>query len=96
MATLEKHCEAAKIEFGNSYEEIHKWLDEFCGVEQYRSRHRRVRHHEQGIREAGEIFGEYAEDIARQHIVIDLKEDGWKESDHFPIDEQDYVRMGVW
>jgi len=96
MATFEKHCEAAKVKFGKSYEEIHKWLDEFSGVEPYRSRHRRVRHHEHGIREAVDIFGEYAAEIARQHIVIDLTEEGWKKNDHFPMDEQDYVKMGLW
>lgn len=33
---------------------------------------------------------------ARQHKVVDLKIDGWKESDHFPEDEADYVRMGLY
>lgn len=96
MAEFTKHCDLASQRFGKPYEEIHKWLDEFYGVEPYRSRHRRVRHHEQGIKEAVKVFGEYAEGVARQHIIIDLREDGWKESDHFPEDEQDYVKMGLW
>lgn len=93
MATCENHCEWDNLKFGKHYEEVHKWLDQFCGVELYRTKHRRVRHHEQEIREAVRIFGKYAEAFVRQHIVIDLKEEGWKESDHFPEDELDYVKM---
>jgi hypothetical protein len=34
--------------------------------------------------------------VARQHIVTDLTDEGWTEADHFPRDEQDYVRMGLF
>ena len=34
--------------------------------------------------------------MARQHIISDLKLEGWTEFDHFPIDEKDYVRMGLF
>ncbi|MGD9661519.1 MAG: hypothetical protein AB7U63_09615 [Porticoccaceae bacterium] len=96
MPIFEIHCELAAQKFGRPYEEIHKWLDAFCGMEPYRSRHRRVRHHDAGIQEAITIFGECAEAVARQHIVMDLKEEGWKDSDPFPKDEQDYIKMGLW
>jgi len=96
MATFEKHCEAAISKFGKPYKEIQLWLDEFHGKEPYFTRHRRLRHHEQGIQEAVKIFGKHADAVARQHIVIDLKEEGWDESDHFPQTEEDYVKMGLW
>ena len=96
MASFSVHCQASIQRFGKPHEEIHRWLDEFFGVEPYRSRHRRIRHHEKGIAKAVSIFGEYAEEVAKDHIVIDLKEEGWKDSDHFPKDEADYVKMGFW
>ncbi len=96
MATFEEHCEAARLEFGKPYEEIQLWLDEFHGKEPYFTRHRRLRHHEHGIREAVKIFGEHADAVARQHIVIDLMDEGWVEFDHFPQDEKDFVKMGLW
>ena len=96
MATLERHCEAARQKFGQPYEEIHRWLDAFCGTELYHSRHRQVRHHETGIVQAGHIFGKYAEEVARQHIIIDLMEEGWQESDPFPQNENHYRSLGFW
>jgi hypothetical protein len=32
----------------------------------------------------------------RHHIISDLKMEGWKDTDHFPKDEADYVRMGLF
>lgn len=59
-------------------------------------RHRRVRHHMEGIRRVREIFGDEAASIARQHIITGLKKEGSVESDPFPADEQDYVRIGFF
>lgn len=59
-------------------------------------RHRKKRHHEEGIRQVVELFGEMAGKVARQHIISDLKEEGWTEQDHFPVDERDYVKMGLF
>jgi len=33
---------------------------------------------------------------ARQHIISDLKQEGWKGSDRFPKNEQDYKSMGLF
>lgn len=96
MPTFEKHCRKAVSQFGKPYEEIHRWLDEFAGKPGYGMRHRRVRHHLAGIRHVREKFGEEAARVAQQHIIADLKEEGWMESDPFPIDEQDYVRIGFF
>ena len=96
MSKLEVHCNESKKLFGTAYEEVHRWLDEFQGTERYRMRHRRVRHHEAGISEVIKIFGEKAGEVARQHIISDLKEEGWTESDPFPLDEDHFVKMGFF
>ena len=95
--TLEEHCKKSEKLFGKPCEEVHKWLDEFSGEPGIEMRHRRIRHHEAGIREVMELFGEEAGKVARQHIISDLKEEGWNESEHpFPRDEAHYVNMGLF
>lgn len=81
MSTFENHCKESTNLFGQPYEEVHHWLDEFQGTPEYRMRHRKKRHHEAGIKQAIELFGETA-GKASQHIISDLKEEGWKEKDH--------------
>ncbi|MBF0227701.1 MAG: hypothetical protein HQK76_19815 [Desulfobacterales bacterium] len=96
MSKFEDHCKESIELFGKSFDEVHKWLDEFQNTERYRMRHRRVRHHESGIKEAISIFGEKAGDVARRHIISDLKEEGWTELDPFPINEEHYVKIGLF
>lgn len=93
---LNEHILQSFQTFGKAYEEVHIWLDEFAGTPQYGYKHRRVRHHLAGIQEAGRLFGIEAMKAARQHIIADLKMEGWKDSDHFPEDEADYVKMGLY
>jgi hypothetical protein len=90
---LEKHVNESLILFGKPYTEVHLWLDEFAGTPEYGMRHR---HHRQGVREAEELFGEEAGLAARLHVISDLKEEGWREDQHFPENEEDYVRMGFF
>jgi hypothetical protein len=96
MSTFVEHCQQAITQFGKSYEEVHNWLDELAGKPGYGMRHRRVRHHLEGIQQVRELFGDEAASVARQHIIADLKEEGWIESDPFPKDECDYVRIGFF
>jgi hypothetical protein len=96
MSTFEKHCEESIRLFVQPFEEVHRWLDQFQGTPKYGMRHRRVRHHEAGIQEAIRIFGEKAGLVARQHIISDLKEEGWTENDPFPKDEQEYMKIGFF
>lgn len=93
---LEEHEKESLAIFGKPYTEIHLWLDEFAGTTEYGMRHRHKRHHKEGLREAEKLFGWDAAIAARLHIMSDLKEEGWKESDRFPEDEADYVRMGLF
>ncbi|HNR13323.1 MAG TPA: hypothetical protein PKM59_08425 [Thermodesulfobacteriota bacterium] len=94
--TFDQHCEESQRLFGNQYEAVHRWMDAYMGTPEYGMRHRKKRHHEAGIQEAVRLFGPEAEAAARQHIISDLKEEGWTEQDHFPVDESDYVQMGFF
>jgi hypothetical protein len=96
MARFEEHCEESIRLFGQPYVEVQRWLDAFAGSPEYGYRHRKKRHHEAGICEVVALFGEVAGPVARQHIITDLKDEGWTEADHFPRDEQDYVQMGLF
>ncbi|MCX5814390.1 MAG: hypothetical protein NT178_17875 [Proteobacteria bacterium] len=96
MASFKHHCEESIRLFGKEYEEVHLWLDEFAGSKEYGMRHRKIRHHSAGIKEVIELFGDDAGIAAKQHIITDLKEEGWSENDHFPKDEADYMKMGLF
>ena len=96
MSTFEKHCQESIRLFGEPYQEVHQWLDAFMGTETYRMRHRKLRHHLQGIEMVEKLFGKKAREVARQHIISDLKEEGWTETDPFPKDQEDYVKMGLF
>ena len=96
MARFEEHCEASIQLFGQPYAEVHRWLDAFAGSPENGYRHWKKQHHKAGIREVVALFGEVAGSVARQHIITDLKGEGWTQQDHFPRDEQDYVQMGLF
>ena len=96
MAKIEYHCAESVKLWGRAHTEVHRWLDEFAGSSEYGMRHRKKRHHLAGIDEAARLFGDEVRPVARQHVVTDLKEEGWTERDHFPIDENDYVKMGLF
>ncbi len=96
MSTFEYHCQESIRLFGKPYEDVHRWLDEFAGGKEYGYRHRKLRHHEEGIRQAVECFGNGAGEAARRHILTDLAEEGWTKNDRFPKDEADYMRMGLF
>lgn len=96
MPKLEEHCRESVALFGEPFIEVHLWLDEFAGTERYGMRHRRVRHHEAGIAEVCRLFGPKASEAARQHIIADLKTEGWTTNDPFPKNEEDYRRMGLF
>lgn len=96
MATQEAHCAETERALGKPYAEVHRWLDEFHIDKSLGARHRRKRHHEQGIKEAIKLFGEEAGIAARMHIITDLKEERWTESDRFPKDEKEHVAMGLF
>ena len=96
MPSTTMHCQESLRLFGDEFLELHCWLDEFAGKAPYGMRHRRVRHHEAGIREAMRLFGGQCGAAARQHVISDLQEEGWTASDPLPRDEAHYVGMGLF
>lgn len=93
---FEEHCKESEALFGAPFAEVHRWLDAFAFTPEYGLRHRHLRHHEAGIREAVRLFGEAAGPVARQHIISDMKQEGWTENDPFPKDREHYFKMGLW
>ena len=96
MPSFEQHCAESTQLFGKPFGEVHRWLDEFAGSAEYGMRHRRKRHHAAGVQEASKLFGAEAGPVAKQHIIADLRQEGWTERDRFPRDEADYVKMGLF
>ena len=96
MPSFKEHCEKSELAFGNPYEKVHRWLDEFAGKPPHGMRHRHLRHHLQGIEEVRRIFGNDAARAARQHIEMDLAQEGWTPDDPFPRDSIHYRAMGLF
>src|SRR5437016_757334 len=96
MPSFEIHVAESIERFGSGYGDVHRWLDEFAGKPPYGMKHRKKRHHLAGIEEVRKRWGDQAAQAARQHIISDLKMEGWTESDGIPKDEADYVRMGLF
>ena len=89
------HCAESVRLFGEAFEEVHRWLDEYAATP-LGARHRRKRHHLAGIEEVRRRWGDRAAEAARRHVISDLQEEGWRETDHLPADEKDYRRMGLF
>jgi hypothetical protein len=96
MPSFEQHCNETLAFLGKPYAEVHEWLDEFAGKPPYGMRHRKLRHHLAGIEDVRRQWGNEAAEAAKQHIVSDLKMEGWTEDQPFPRDQEHYVRMGLF
>lgn len=74
---FENHCKITERMFGNRYEKVHLWLDEFASQYPYgkKYKHRKFRHHREGVEEARKLFGDIGALVAEQHIRMD--NDGW-------------------
>jgi hypothetical protein len=95
MPMFEEHCKESIKELGEPFEYVHKWLDEFMGHPQYKTRHRHLRHHRKGIEEIRKKWGDKAAKAAELHIMTDLRSDGWS-SLHIPYDEEEFKEQGLW
>ncbi len=96
MPSFEQHCAEARTTFGAPFEDVHRWLDEYAGRPPWGMRHRRLRHHQSGIEQVRVLWGNTAADAARQHIMADLRLEGWTTECPFPRNEEEYVRMGLF
>jgi hypothetical protein len=96
MPSLDQHIAETLTLVGKPFTEVHQWLDEFAGKPPHGMRHRKLRHHLAGIEQMRKLWGDEAARAARQHVISDLKEEGWRETDPFPRDEHHFVKMGVF
>ena len=57
---------------GKDWSVVHRWLDEFFVKMGCHVRHRDIRHHEKGIEEVRQMWGDQAAEAARLHIASDF------------------------
>ncbi|OHD07310.1 MAG: hypothetical protein A2Y41_04790 [Spirochaetes bacterium GWB1_36_13] len=94
---LNDHMIECLGKLGNPFKEVHIWLDEYFHDPKYKARHRKKRHHLAGIEEVRKKWGDEAAEAAYIHIVSDLKMEGWNpEKDRMPLNEMDYIKMGLF
>jgi len=96
MPSFEEHCRETAEKYLKPFEHVHLWLDEFAGKPPYGMKHRRVRHHQAGVNEVHRLFGADAAHVAKEHILADLRMEGWTEGDPFPLNEAHYVALGLF
>lgn len=93
---FEDHIKRCVEVLGEGFPEVHKYLDYYFGRFPYFDKHRRKRHHKEGIAEVEKILGHEAAKAAYLHIFDDLMMDNWKPEDGIPENEEDYVKRGLW
>ena len=92
------HCRRALETFGEEYEHVHVWLDELFGVPGFGIWHRAVRHNMKGVERVREKWGDTAAEVAKQHILDDMRVAGDPSDDESCIaeDADDYRRRGYF
>lgn len=82
MPDLKKHCKNSEERTGNTYEDLHKWMDEpgsILGLD-----HRRVRHDLSYIEEVKKKFGKnYGEPQAVKEFLLHISEDYKDSAENF-------------
>lgn len=71
MAPYEKHVADSKRWLGESFEEVHRWLDEYMRI--MGPSHRKMRHHREGIELVRSMYGDPAAIAAAIHILRDCR-----------------------
>lgn len=75
MAYIFQHKQDCVKELGESFEEVHLWLDEYSEklpVNIFQDQHRKHRHHKGGIEKVREMWGDQAARAAEIHILRDM------------------------
>jgi hypothetical protein len=71
MAPLHQHIKDCERLLGAPHEEVHRWIDEFSAT--VGAKHRKLRHHWEGVGEAERLFGEDGAKAAIVHILRDCR-----------------------
>lgn len=69
MAHFDIHCADCEQILGQPFPQVHKWLDACFGM--LGDKHRKVRHHKEGVEEIRKAWGEQAAKAAELHIMKD-------------------------
>lgn len=96
MPFFETHCQFCKEILGEEFPDVHIWLDEFYGKQPWGSKHRFLRHHQEGIEEVRKMFGDRSAKAAEIHVRQDLSEEGWPENKPIPRNSEEYKKAGLW
>ena len=81
---FEEHCKRTEFIFGDRHERVHRWLDEFSKDYSIgeRYKHRKYRHHLEGIYKAGRVLGYQEMLVALFHVMDDNEGDIPLKSDY--------------
>ncbi len=93
MSSRKEHCQDCIDKLGKPFEEVHKWLDEkSCYNGKLNINHRRYRHHNEGVEQIRNMYGDDAAKAAELHIILDFGYIPTKEEieDFYP-DELDLI-----
>lgn len=92
------HCRRALETFGEDFDHVHAWLDELFRLPGFGARHRAVRHNWKGIERVREKWGDTAAEVAKQHIIDDLRTGECAKADESYIaeDADDYKKRGYF
>ena len=69
MPSFEVHCSDCKMQLGDRFEQVNRWLDEFFAY--VGSDHRDIRHNRQGVEKVRKMWGDKAALAAEIHIIRD-------------------------
>jgi DNA-binding GntR family transcriptional regulator len=72
MASEAEHAQDCVRALGEPFIRVHRWLDEFMAA--VGPDHRVFRHHEGGVEEVRQMWGDRAAEAARIHIIRDCGE----------------------
>jgi hypothetical protein len=85
-----EHAKSCKAEFGNSFTEVHYFMDQYSKI--FPRQHRKLYHHRQGLTFIAERFGSEAVKAAERHIIED---EGLVPDDHtyYHVEDEELIRI---
>ena len=90
---FEEHCKRTMEVLGDEYPHVHLWLDALAWDKDkgFNPFHRKFRHHQQGVAQVRDRWGEGAAKAAERHILDDLYGPGVNDPRLIPVDQAQYA-----
>ena len=76
VSSLEEHKADTMKRLGNSHEDVHRYIDHWH--EKYGGKHRFMLHHQEGVEEIRQKFGDGGAKAAECHIKMDCGGEGYR------------------